>query len=64
MEIDKLFLTIKQELIKYNELSNKFGKNDIMVKRLCVKILGMQEAFQIVAHKSFSDYLIEKYNKM
>lgn len=58
--VENLYQAIRSELLKHAELKKVLGEDDIIVQRLCVKILGMQEAFKIVAGMSYCDYLMSK----
>lgn len=60
MNIEALYLAIKDETLKYKELIDMVGKDHPMTKRYCIRICGMQDAFKIVAGTSYTDYLIAK----
>lgn len=60
MNIELLYLTIKDDLRKYMELVELVGSDHPMSKKLCARICGMQHAFKIVTGVSYSDYLLSK----
>ena len=63
MNIEALYLAIKDETLKYKELIDMVGKDHPMSKRYCIRIFGMQEAFKIVSGISYTDYLLSKLSQ-
>lgn len=63
MNIEALYLAIKDETLKYKELIDMVGKDHPMSKRYCIRIFGMQEAFKIVSGISYTDYMLSKLSQ-
>ena len=62
-KIKELLAAISKALTKYDEVEKTFGPNDPYTKALCMKVRGMQEAFEIVTGKSYFMYLMEIINQ-
>lgn len=60
MNIEALYLTIREETNKYMELVELVGKEHPMARKLCTRIYAMQQAFKIVSGMSYTDYLLSK----
>lgn len=60
MNIEALYLAIKESTIKYMELVELVGKDHPMARKLCTRICAMQQAFKIVSGVSYTDYLLSK----
>ena len=60
MNIEALYLTIREDTNKYMELVELVGSDHPMSKRLCTRICAMQQAFKIVSGVSYTDYLLSK----
>lgn len=61
-KINELLAAINKALLKYDEVEKTFGKDDVYTKAVCMKVRGMQEAFEIVTGKSYIEYLMEIIN--
>lgn len=58
--IENLFNEIMKKLEFYNAIKKVAGAKSTTAIRLCHEIMGMQEAFKIVAGQSYADYLINR----
>lgn len=63
MNIDALYLTIREDTNKYMELVGLVGKDHPMARKLCTRICAMQQAFKIVSGVSYTDYLLSKLSQ-
>lgn len=60
MEVEKLYTFIKEETEKYALILAQLGENNPITKAICSQIYGMQQAFEVVAGVSYTDYLLAK----
>lgn len=60
MNIEALYLAIKEDTNKYLDLVELVGSDHPMSKRLCTRIVAMQHAFRLVSGVSYTNYLLSK----
>ena len=61
-KINELLMAIGKMLEKYDEVEKIFGKDDPYTRAVCMKLRGMQEAFEIITGKTYIAYIMETIN--
>lgn len=60
MNVELLYQTIKEDICKYQQLVDMYGKDNAVAKKYSSYIFGMQHAFKLITGISYTEYLLSK----
>lgn len=59
-KIEILYNTIIERTKKWGEYCSMFGKDDILTEGVFNSIIGLEEAFQLLAGRSYTSVMLER----